>query len=54
VYNTEHWASDVVAGAVVGITSAKLVSGRWQVWGIRPPAIFTDGKEVTVSWQGTF
>jgi membrane-associated phospholipid phosphatase len=54
VYNNEHWTSDVVAGAVVGITSAKLVSGRWQVWGIRPPAIFTDGKEVTVSWQGTF
>jgi len=54
VYNNEHWTSDVVAGAVVGITSAKLVSGRWQVWGIRPPAIFTDGREVTVSWHGTF
>ena len=54
VYNNEHWTSDVVAGAIVGITSAKLVSGKWQVWGIRPPAIFTDGKEVTVSWQGTF
>jgi len=54
VYNNEHWTSDVVAGAVVGITSAKLVRGRSQVWGIRPPAIFTDGKEVTVSWQGTF
>jgi len=54
VYNNEHWTSDVVAGAIIGITSAKLVSGKWQVWGIRPPAIFTDGREVTVSWQGTF
>jgi len=54
VYNNKHWTSDVVAGALVGITSAKLVSGRWQAWGIRPPAIFTDGKEVTVSWHGTF
>jgi hypothetical protein len=54
VYNNKHWTSDVVAGAVVGITSAKLVGGKWQVWGIHPPAIFTDGHEVTVSWHGTF
>ena len=54
VYNNKHWTSDVVAGALVGITSAKLVSGKWQVWGIRPPAVFTDGHQVTVSWHGTF
>jgi membrane-associated phospholipid phosphatase len=54
VYNNQHWTSDVVAGAIVGISSAKLVSGRWQVWGIRPPAVFTNGHQVTVSWQGTF
>jgi membrane-associated phospholipid phosphatase len=54
VYNNNHWTSDVLAGAIVGITSAKLVSGKWQVWGIRPPAVFADGHQVTVSWQGTF
>jgi membrane-associated phospholipid phosphatase len=54
VYNNKHWTSDVVAGAIIGISSAKLVNGSWQVWGIRPPAVFTDGREVTVSWQGTF
>jgi membrane-associated phospholipid phosphatase len=54
VYNNKHWASDVIAGAVVGITSAKLVSGKWQVWGIRTPSVFTDGRRVTVSWHGTF
>jgi membrane-associated phospholipid phosphatase len=54
VYDNDHWTSDVIAGAIVGITSAKLVSGKWQVWGIRPPAVFTNGHEVTVSWQGTF
>ncbi len=54
VYNNKHWTSDVIAGAIVGITSAKLVSGKWQVWGIRPPSVFTDGHQVTVSWQGTF
>ncbi len=54
VYNNDHWTSDVIAGAVVGITSAKLVNGTWRVWGIRTPAVFTDGHQVTVSWHGTF
>lgn len=54
VYDNAHWTSDVIAGAIVGITSAKLVSGKWQAWGIRPPSVFTDGHQVTVSWQGTF
>jgi len=54
VYNNKHWFSDVVAGALVGIGSAKLVRGDWQVWGIRPPAVFTDGRQVVGAWQGTF
>jgi membrane-associated phospholipid phosphatase len=54
VYNNKHWASDVVLGAIVGITSAKIVRGDWLAWGIRMPAVFTDGHQVTVSWQGTF
>jgi membrane-associated phospholipid phosphatase len=37
VNDDEHWMSDNALGALVGITSAKLVSGRWQVFGIRPP-----------------
>lgn len=54
VYNNKHWFSDVVAGAIIGIGSAKLVRGDWQVWGIRPPAVFTDGRQVVVAWHGTF
>lgn len=54
VYDNKHWTSDVVAGAVVGIASAKIVRGSWRVWGIRMPAVFTDGHQVTVSWHGTF
>jgi membrane-associated phospholipid phosphatase len=54
LYDNKHWTSDVVFGAIVGITSAKLVNGSWQLWGISPPAIFTDGHQVTVSWRGTF
>jgi membrane-associated phospholipid phosphatase len=54
VYDNKHWTSDVVLGALVGITSAKIVSGKWLAWGIRMPAVFTDGHQVTVSWHGTF
>lgn len=54
VYNNKHWTSDVVFGAVVGITSAKIVRGEWKAWGITMPSVFTNGNEVTVSWHGTF
>jgi membrane-associated phospholipid phosphatase len=54
VYDNKHWTSDVVFGALVGITSAKIVRGDWLAWGIRMPTVFTDGHQVTVSWQGTF
>jgi membrane-associated phospholipid phosphatase len=37
VYNQRHWPSDVFFGAALGITSAKLVNGRWKVFGIRSP-----------------
>src|ERR1044072_755858 len=32
-----HWLSDVLAGAAVGLTSAKLIEGQWRVFW-RPPA----------------
>ena len=41
INDNRHWLSDVAAGAVVGITSAKFASGRWRVFGIRAPSIMT-------------
>jgi membrane-associated phospholipid phosphatase len=38
INDNRHWLSDVAAGAVVGITSAKFASGRWTVFGIRAPS----------------
>jgi membrane-associated phospholipid phosphatase len=32
-----HWPSDVAAGALLGITTAKVVSGHWLMFGIRSP-----------------
>lgn len=37
VYDERHWASDVIIGAALGITTAKVVSGHWRIFGLRPP-----------------
>jgi len=37
VYDERHWPSDVFLGAVFGVTSAKLVNGRWRLFGLRSP-----------------
>ena len=39
VNDDRHWLSDITAGALIGITSAKLVGGKWQVLGLRPPGV---------------
>jgi membrane-associated phospholipid phosphatase len=54
INDNKHWFSDTVGGAIVGITSAKLVSGRWQVFGIRTPSIFVSDRGTTMSWHATF
>jgi membrane-associated phospholipid phosphatase len=49
-----HWLSDVAAGAVVGITSAKLVNGRWRLFHLRPPSILLGPRHAGIAWQVTF
>jgi membrane-associated phospholipid phosphatase len=41
INDNRHWLSDVGAGALIGITSAKLASGRWRIFGLRAPGILT-------------
>jgi membrane-associated phospholipid phosphatase len=52
VYDRRHWASDVVLGAALGITSAELAHGHWSIFGIRPPALILEprgaGVQLTV------
>ena len=38
VYDQRHWPSDVLLGAALGVTSAKLVNGRWRLFGLRSPS----------------
>jgi membrane-associated phospholipid phosphatase len=33
----KHWFSDVVAGTILGIASAKFANGRWRILGISAP-----------------
>lgn len=46
-----HWLSDVVGGVMIGVTSARLVSGRWRVFGLRPPSVLLAPDFVALRWQ---
>jgi membrane-associated phospholipid phosphatase len=37
VNDDRHWLSDIVAGSLIGFTAARLVRGKWQVFGLEPP-----------------
>ena len=47
--DNRHWFSDVLAGALVGVTSAKLMNGKWKVFGITQPKFLASPKTVGVS-----
>lgn len=55
VNGNRHWVTDVALGALYGITAAKLVNGRWRVFGLRPPKVLVglDGRttvQYSASW----
>ena len=55
INDNRHWASDVGLGALIGVTSAKFVSGRWRVFGIRPPGVLVGPRrELIVGWHRAF
>jgi len=39
VYTERHWFTDVAVGALYGVAAAKLVNGRWRVFGLKPPTV---------------
>jgi membrane-associated phospholipid phosphatase len=50
-----HWLSDVMGGAAVGIAAAKVIEGRWRLFGLRPPAFLTGPRgELRLQWSGEF
>jgi membrane-associated phospholipid phosphatase len=54
VYQQEHWVSDVLGGAALGIASAKLINGRWRVFGLRPPKFLIGSRGPVVGWSVAF
>lgn len=49
-----HWLSDVALGALYGITAAKLVNGRWRVFGLTPPEIWIGREGASLGYQLTW
>jgi membrane-associated phospholipid phosphatase len=54
INDNRHWLSDVAAGALVGVTSAKLVSGRWRIFGLKPPAFLVAPGMAGLNWHAQF
>jgi membrane-associated phospholipid phosphatase len=55
INDNRHWLSDTVAGALLGIASAKLISGRWQIFDLRPPGfLVTESGAAGLIWHLTF
>jgi membrane-associated phospholipid phosphatase len=52
--DNKHWVSDVAGGALVGITSAKLVNGHWRVFHLHPPQILIGPRHAGIAWQVPF
>jgi undecaprenyl-diphosphatase len=49
-----HWLSDVLAGATVGITAAKVIEGRWRIFGLGPPRLLVDPTGARLEWRAAF
>jgi membrane-associated phospholipid phosphatase len=54
INDNRHWLSDVAAGAVLGVASAKFASGRWRVFGIRAPSFIAGPRGLGLGWQAQF
>jgi membrane-associated phospholipid phosphatase len=54
INDNRHWLSDVVAGAALGVTSAKLMNGRWRIFNLSPPRVLLGPGHAGLAWQVSF
>jgi hypothetical protein len=54
VNDNVHWFSDVVAGAALGVVSAKFMNGKLTIFGIKPPHLRPSTTGVALEWSGAF
>lgn len=45
-----HWLSDVTGAALLGITTAKVVDGKWRLFGLRSPEFLTGTSGAGLRW----
>jgi membrane-associated phospholipid phosphatase len=50
VINNRHWLSDVVGGALLGTTVAKVVDGKWRIFGLESPTFLTGNGTTGLRW----
>jgi membrane-associated phospholipid phosphatase len=50
----KHWLSDVLAGAMVGITAGNVIEGRWRIFGLGPPQFLVSPHGARVEWRLVF
>lgn len=50
----QHWLSDVLAGATIGLTAAKVMEGRWRVFGLAPPRFLVEPGGGRLEWRAAF
>jgi membrane-associated phospholipid phosphatase len=54
INDNRHWLSDVAAGAVLGIASAKFASGQWRIFGLRAPSFIAGPRGLGLGWRAEF
>ena len=55
VYENRHWLSDTAVGALFGITTAKIVTGRWRVFNLKPPQfLIAESGAMGLAWNLEF
>jgi hypothetical protein len=41
-------------GSAIGITGAKVMEGRWRIFGLRPPKVLVDPAGARLEWRAEF
>jgi membrane-associated phospholipid phosphatase len=54
VNDNVHWFSDVVAGAALGIVTAKFMDGRLRLFGLNAPRVTPMAQGLSLAWSGGF
>lgn len=55
INDDQHWLSDVVAGAALGVASAQFMDGKWRLFNLKPPSMLaTPTGGLGIGWHATF